>query len=36
LRLGLKQRLVFSNSEAGLVCELLGNHDDVKLFLKSH
>jgi mRNA-degrading endonuclease RelE of RelBE toxin-antitoxin system len=36
LRLGLNQRLVFSNSEEGLVCELLGNHDEVKRFLKSH
>jgi hypothetical protein len=36
LRLGLNQHLVFSNSEAGLVCEALGNHDDVKRFLKSH
>jgi len=36
VRIGLKQRLVFLNAPDGLVCELIGSHDDVKRFLKTH
>jgi DNA-binding helix-hairpin-helix protein with protein kinase domain len=36
VRVGLKERLVFENTETALVFELIGNHEDVKRFLKSH
>ena len=32
---GLRQRLVFENTKDALVFELIGDHDDVKRFLKS-
>ncbi|MBI5386598.1 MAG: hypothetical protein HZA90_18155 [Verrucomicrobia bacterium] len=35
IRIGLKLRLVFRNIPQGLVCEMIGDHDDVKRFLKS-
>ena len=35
IRIGLKLRLVFENTRAALVFELLGDHDDVKRFLKN-
>ena len=34
IRLGLKLRLVFENTSDALVFEFLGDHDDVKRFLK--
>lgn len=34
VRIGLVQRLVFENTGVALVFEFLGNHDDVKRFLK--
>ncbi|MBM3883274.1 MAG: hypothetical protein FJ387_26775 [Verrucomicrobia bacterium] len=34
IRLGLKLRLVFENTPDALVFEFLGDHDDVKRFLK--
>ena len=35
VRVGLKQRLVFEDTDDDLVFEMLGDHDDVKRFLKS-
>jgi hypothetical protein len=35
IRVGLKQRLVFENTDEALVFEILGDHDDVKNFLKA-
>jgi len=35
IRVGLKLRLVFENSPEALIFEFLGDHDDVKRFLKS-
>ena len=35
IRVGLKQRLVFENTPEALVFEMMGDHDDVKKFLKS-
>ena len=35
IRVGLKQRLIFENASNALVFEFLGNHDEVKRFLKS-
>jgi len=35
IRVGLKQRLVFENTPEALVFEFLGDHDEVKRFLKS-
>ena len=35
IRVGLKARLVFENTPTGLFFEFLGNHDEVKRFLKS-
>jgi hypothetical protein len=34
VRVGLKLRLLFENAPEALVFELLGDHDDVKNFLK--
>ncbi|MBI2925305.1 MAG: hypothetical protein HYY24_06320 [Verrucomicrobia bacterium] len=34
IRVGLKLRLVFENTSEALVFEFLGDHDDVKRFLK--
>jgi hypothetical protein len=36
IRVDLKQRLVFENAPDTLVFDFLGNHDEVKRFLKSH
>ena len=36
IRLGLKLRLVFENTAHALSFEYLGDHDDVKNFLKRH
>ncbi len=33
-RIGLKERLVFENTPEALVFEFMGNHDEVKRFLK--
>ena len=35
IRAGLKQRLIFEDTPPALVFEFLGNHDEVKRFLKS-
>lgn len=35
IRVGLKLQLVFENTPEALVFELLGDHDDVKNFLKN-
>ncbi len=35
IRVGLKLRLVFENTPTALVFEMLGDHDEVKNFLKS-
>lgn len=35
VRIGLKERLIFENTHAALVFEMIGNHDDVKRFLKN-
>ena len=35
IRVGLKLRLVFENKPDALVFEFLGDHDDVKRFLKN-
>jgi hypothetical protein len=35
IRIGLKLRLVFENTPNELVFEMMGDHDDVKNFLKS-
>jgi len=36
IRLGLKLRLLFENTPDALIFEFVGDHDDVKNFLKSH
>jgi len=36
IRLGLRARLVFRNASEGLVCEMVGSHDEVRRFLKGH
>jgi len=33
-RMGLKERLLFENTPEALVFEFIGNHDEVKRFLK--
>jgi mRNA-degrading endonuclease RelE of RelBE toxin-antitoxin system len=33
-RIGLKERLLFENTPEALVFEFMGNHDEVKRFLK--
>ncbi len=35
IRIGLKHRLVFENTPTALVYEFLGNHDEIKRFLKA-
>jgi hypothetical protein len=35
IRIGLQQRLVFENTSEALVFEFLGDHNEVKRFLKS-
>jgi len=34
-RIGLKERLLFENTPEALVFEFIGNHDEIKRFLKS-
>ena len=36
IRVGLKLRLIFENTSDALIFEFLGDHDDVKHFLKAH
>ncbi|MDD2711197.1 MAG: hypothetical protein PHV34_24740 [Verrucomicrobiae bacterium] len=36
IRMGLDQRLVFEEIDDALYFQMIGNHNDVKRFLKSH
>ena len=36
VRIGLKRRLIFENTSEALIFEFMGNHDEVRRFLKSH